>query len=239
MQAANPSSDPQQLDLLRVARVGRAQGLKGEVTVQSFTDEPEYRYEPGSELYTKDGSQVFVVEASRSFKQRWILKFEGIDDRNAAEALNGTVLYGEADDLDAMIEEDVWYAKDLVGLEVRLDEQCEMAFEAAKAAETAETAETTGEAAAETTVETADSVDNSRIVGKVVDVLDGPQWLLKVRLTRPVRDDDGVVIQNSALVPFVEQIVPVIDLDEQYLTIDPPGGLIPQLGQMDISEESN
>ena len=44
------SDDPQQRELLRVCRIGRAQGLKGEVTVQVFTDEPDYRFEPGSLL---------------------------------------------------------------------------------------------------------------------------------------------------------------------------------------------
>ena len=36
--------DPQQLELLRVARIGRAQGLKGEVTVRLYTDDPEWRF---------------------------------------------------------------------------------------------------------------------------------------------------------------------------------------------------
>ena len=88
------SDDPQQLELLRVCRIGRAQGLKGEVTVQIFTDEPEYRFAPGAVLYTKDGEEEYVVESSRTFKNRWIIKFEGIDDRDASEAANGVVLYG-------------------------------------------------------------------------------------------------------------------------------------------------
>ena len=89
------SDDPQQRELLRVCRIGRAQGLKGEVTVQVFTDEPDYRFEPGSLLYTRDSEQEFEVAHSRTFKNRWIIHFEGVDDRDAAEALNGTVLYGK------------------------------------------------------------------------------------------------------------------------------------------------
>ena len=84
------SDDPQQRELLRVCRIGRAQGLKGEVTVQVFTDEPDYRFEPGSLLYTRDSEQEFEVAHSRTFKNRWIIHFEGVDDRDAAEALNGT-----------------------------------------------------------------------------------------------------------------------------------------------------
>jgi len=115
-----PSDDPQQPELLRVCRIGRAQGLKGEVTVQSFTDEPEYRFAAGSVLYARDGSEEYVVEHARTFKNRWIIKFESIENRDDAEAANGTELYGEADDSEDMLEEDAWYPKDLIGLEVRL-----------------------------------------------------------------------------------------------------------------------
>ena len=52
--------DPQQLELLRVARIGRAQGLKGEVTVRLYTDDPEWRFEPDSVLYSQDGETEYA-----------------------------------------------------------------------------------------------------------------------------------------------------------------------------------
>lgn len=73
-------------------------------------------------LYTKDGEEEYVVENSRTFKNRWIIKFEGIDNRDQSEAANGIVLYGEADDPEDMLEADEWYPKDLIGLEARLAE---------------------------------------------------------------------------------------------------------------------
>lgn len=185
------SDDPQQRELLRVCRIGRAQGLKGEVTVQVFTDEPDYRFEPGSVLYTRDGEQEFEVAHSRTFKNRWIIHFEGVDDRDAAEALNGTVLYGEADDPEDMLEEDAWYPKDLVGLEARFADGNML------------------------------GAPDGQTVGKVVDVIEGAQYLLKIRLAKPVEGE------TSTLVPFVDQLVPDIDLEDGYLTLDPPGGLIP------------
>lgn len=196
--------DPQQLKLLRVARIGRAQGLKGEVTVRLYTDDPEWRFEPDSVLYSQDGETEYIVENSRTFKDRWILKLEGTDDRTAAEALNGVELYGEADDAEEMLEADEWYPKDLIGLEARLSEGNGLGLPA------------------------------GQVVGKVVDVVDSPaQSLLKIRLVEPVvtgQDSKGEdVIEKTALVPFVEALVPEIDLDEQYLTLDPPGGLIPGL----------
>ena len=150
-------------------------------------------------LYTKDCEEEYVVENSRTFKNRWIVKFEGIDNRDQSEAANGIVLYGEADDPEDMLEADEWYPKDLIGLEARLAENNMLGLEP------------------------------GMVVGKVVDVIEVAQWLLKIRLANPVKDADGVVVENSTLVPFVDELVPDIDLEEGYLTLDPPGGLIPGL----------
>ncbi len=187
--------NPQQSrnDLLRVCRIGKAQGLKGEVTVQVFTDEPYERFEPGNMLCTADGEHEFVIERARTFKNRWILLFEESQNRNDAEALNGLELYAPAEDSQELAAENAWYIKDLVGLQARLCEENQLGMPACT-------------------------------IGKVVDVLDGAQSLLKIRLNNPVDDDN-----KTALVPFVEALVPEVDVDEGYLTIDPPGGLIPGL----------
>ena len=187
--------NPQQSrnDLLRVCRIGKAQGLKGEVTVQVFTDEPYERFEPGNVLCTANGEREFVIENARTFKNRWILLFEESQNRNDAEALNGIELYVPAEDAQELAAENAWYIKDLVGLQARLCKENQLGLPA-------------------------------ETIGKVVDVLDGAQSLLKIRLNNPVDDDN-----KTALVPFVEALVPEVDVDEGYLTIDPPGGLIPGL----------
>lgn len=200
----NMHDDPQQLTLLRVCRIGRAQGLKGEVTVRLYTDDPGWRFEPGATLYTADGATAYTVEDSRTVRDRWIVKLEGCDDRTAAEALNGVELYGEEDDPDEMLEADEWYPKDLIGLEARIAEDNEQGLPA------------------------------GHVVGTVVDVIDSPaQWLLKIRLAKPVHMGTNAkgeeIIERTTLVPFVDALVPEIDLEEHYLTLDPPGGLIPGL----------
>lgn len=187
--------NPQQSrnDLLRVCRIGKAQGLKGEVTVQIFTDEPYERFEPGNVLCTADGEREFVIENARTFKNRWILLFEESQNRNDAEALNGTELYVHAEDAQELAAENAWYIKDLVGLQARLCEENQLWL-------------------------------TPKVIGKVVDVLDGAQSLLKIRLDHPIDEENKTV-----LVPFVEAIVPEVDVANGYLTIDPPGGLIPGL----------
>lgn len=187
--------NPQQSrnDLLRVCRIGKAQGLKGEVTVQIFTDEPYERFEPGNILCTANGEREFVIENARTFKNRWILLFEESQNRNDAEALNGTELYVHAEDAQELAAENAWYIKDLVGLQARLCEENQLGL-------------------------------TPKVIGKVVDVLDGAQSLLKIRLDHPIDEEN-----KTALVPFVEVIVPEVDVANGYLTIDPPGGLIPGL----------
>lgn len=187
--------NPQQSrnDLLRVCRIGKAQGLKGEVTVQIFTDEPYERFEPGNVLCTADGEREFVIENARTFKNRWILLFEESQNRNDAEALNGTELYVHAEDAQELAAENAWYIKDLVGLQARLCEENQLGL-------------------------------TPKVIGKVVDVLDGTQSLLKIRLDHPIDEEN-----KTALVPFVEAIVPEVNVANGYLTIDPPGGLIPGL----------
>lgn len=201
--------NPQQRrnDLLRVCRIGKPQGLKGEVTVQVFTDEPYERFEPGTVLYTADGSQEFVIERARTFNNRWILLFEESQNRNDAEALNGLELYVPAEDAQELAAENAWYIKDLVGLEARLCEGNQLGIPAGT-------------------------------IGKVVDVLDGAQSLLKIRLNQPADGDntntsadttEDKPANKTALVPFVEALVPEVDVAAGFLTIDPPGGLIPGL----------
>ncbi|KXA18156.1 16S rRNA processing protein RimM [Gardnerella vaginalis] len=186
--------NPQQGEntLLRVCRIGKAQGLKGEVTVQVFTDEPYNRFEPGNVLYTKDGEREFTIEASRTFKNRWILLFEQSLNRNDAEALNGLELYTKAQSAEELEQENAWYIKDLIGLSAHICKNNSLGVA-------------------------------PREIGKVVDVVDGAQSLLKIRLLEPVGDD------KTALVPFVQALVPEVNLKEKYLTLDPPGGLIPGL----------
>ena len=249
--------------LLRVCRIGRAQGLKGEVNVQVFTDIPETRFAAGAVL--ADGSgKLYAVERSRTFKDRWIVKFADINDRNASEGLKGTVLFikksagkstgtgsgstllplngaatgmpgvplasdvpgasgrspAAADSLplsnagsdpadgdggnngigtDAGSDNDGWYPDELIGCEVlQVNDHAE-----ALAADY-------------------DGVD-AHTAGKVAGVdLNGPQALIEAELNG---DDAPEHKGKHVLIPFVEEIVPIVDPAEGYILIDPPEGL--------------
>jgi 16S rRNA processing protein RimM len=96
-----------------LATIGAPHGVRGEVRVKSFTADPMSLGDYGT-LTTSDG-RTFEVERLRPAKQVVVAKFRGIDDRNAAEALNGTELYVDRDILPAA-EEDEFYHADLIGL---------------------------------------------------------------------------------------------------------------------------
>ncbi|MGI9400340.1 MAG: ribosome maturation factor RimM [Rhizobiaceae bacterium] len=99
-----------------LARIGAPHGVRGEVRVKSFTEEPLSFYDYGP-LHTADGRQ-FEVVAARMAKTMAIVRFDGVYTREAAEVLNGTELYTERSRLPEVQEEDEYYASDLAGLTV-------------------------------------------------------------------------------------------------------------------------
>jgi 16S rRNA processing protein RimM len=74
--------------LLEVGKVGRAHGLKGEVFVELWGDES--RLAVGAQLRSERG--LLTVAASRPQRDRFLVSFVGIEDREGAERLRGAVL---------------------------------------------------------------------------------------------------------------------------------------------------
>ena len=116
--AATGDAAPQTTGLtLVVGRVGRPQGVRGEVTVEVRTDDPESRFAPGSVLLTEPAERgPLTVAAVRPRSGGVVLAFDGVADRAAAEALRGTVLRVDSDRLPAIEDPDEWYDHQLVGL---------------------------------------------------------------------------------------------------------------------------
>jgi 16S rRNA processing protein RimM len=103
-------------DRLVVGRVGRAHGLRGEVSVRFTSNRPE-RAAPGAVLYA--GERALVVEASRPHQGRVLVQFTGIDDRTAAEALQGVELTAAPlTDDEVTLDDDELWIHELVGAEV-------------------------------------------------------------------------------------------------------------------------
>ncbi|WP_329036185.1 ribosome maturation factor RimM [Streptomyces sp. NBC_01725] len=112
---------------LVVARVGRAHGIKGEVTVEVRTDEPELRLGPGAVLATEPASTgPLTIETGRVHSGRLLLRFAGVSDRTAAEALRNTLLIAEVDPEDMPEDPDEYYDHQLMDLDVVLADGTEI-----------------------------------------------------------------------------------------------------------------
>ncbi|MCF6523282.1 ribosome maturation factor RimM [Streptomyces sp. JJ36] len=104
---------------LVVARIGRAHGIKGEVTVEVRTDEPESRLAPGAVLATDPAAAgPLTIESGRVHSGRLLLRFAGVADRTAAEALRNTLLIAEVDPEERPEDPEEFYDHQLVDLEV-------------------------------------------------------------------------------------------------------------------------
>ena len=103
-------------NVLLAAVIG-AQGLKGEVKAKLFTATPDALPRYG-ELHTKGGRKLKITAFRPSKPGEAVIAFEGVADRNAAEALKGTELFVDRTALPGT-DEDEFYHADLIGLEVR------------------------------------------------------------------------------------------------------------------------
>ena len=102
---------------IQMAVIGAAHGIKGEVRVKTFTGDPLALGAYGP-LHAKDG-RSFEVTSIRPAGTVVVVRFKGINDRSAAEALAGTDLFIDRSMLPDDGEEDEFYHADLIGLSVR------------------------------------------------------------------------------------------------------------------------
>jgi 16S rRNA processing protein RimM len=101
-------------NLIRVARVAGAFGVKGEVRISAFTEDPKTLLDHKI-LLKADGSPGLTLISGRAQKDNLIARVEGIDSPEAADALRGLQLYIPRDALPEP-DEDEFYLSDLIGL---------------------------------------------------------------------------------------------------------------------------
>ena len=97
-----------------VAKIGAAHGVRGEVRLWPFTEDPMAVLHYGP-LSTKDGARQFEVARARAAKDHLVATFKGVADRDAAERLNGIELYISRAALPETNEGEYYHA-DLIGL---------------------------------------------------------------------------------------------------------------------------
>jgi 16S rRNA processing protein RimM len=103
-----------------VGRIGRPHGIRGEVTVETRTDEPEERFAPGAVLSVDGPVVALVVERTHWHSGRLLITFRGIEDRTGAEGLRGLLLHVERAEDETPQDEDEYYDSTLEGCRVEL-----------------------------------------------------------------------------------------------------------------------
>lgn len=123
VKAAPPTGKTQ----LRVGRLVKAHGLKGAIKLELYTDDPEGRFVPGATftLQVPESSpwhgKPLTVREFKWMNSHPVAFFEGVDDRDAAEALVRAILWIDEDLQASPAEEDAWFDHQLVGLDVVRD----------------------------------------------------------------------------------------------------------------------
>jgi len=208
---------------IEIGKIVAAQGLDGEVRVYPDSDFPERFIEPGKRWILRPNKSEpepieFLGGRYIPGKGLYAVEVEGVEDRDGAEALRGCKLFVEKTDR-PYLEPDEFYVQDLIGMEV---------FN-----------QLTGE-----------------ILGKVSDIIPAGNDLLEIetnltpsetvvaelekpkqpetpkakadpRNTRPPRKTRVKQPKSTKiLIPFVEEIVPIVDLEQGRIEILPPPGLL-------------
>ena len=198
-------------DWLEIGRIVAPQGLDGSVRVYPNSDFPERFLEPGDRWISKPGEdqpQPIELVSGRYLdgKGLYVVRLAGLTNRDQAEALRDARLFVPRSDR-LPIEPEEFHVADLIGLQVRL--------------------QATGVA-----------------IGTVIDIYAAGNDLLAVELTAGKTKKTTTEHQQEAvsrrksrkqsaahpqpvLVPFVYEIVPVVNLKDGYVEINPPKGLIP------------
>jgi 16S rRNA processing protein RimM len=103
---------------IAVGRIAKAHGVNGEVTVVVLSEVPE-RFEPGAVVWLEDGRSL-TVASSRPYRDKLLVTFRDVRDRNQAEALQ-TALLVVPESSSPPLPEGSWWDHQIEGCSVITD----------------------------------------------------------------------------------------------------------------------
>ncbi|MEO1003264.1 MAG: ribosome maturation factor RimM [Cyanobacteria bacterium J06638_7] len=181
MTDAAEAEPPPGSELMVVGRLVGAQGLRGELRVLPLSDFHERFTRAGRRWLRRPGGAVrsVALRGGRLLpgKELFVVRLQGIDSREAAEALVGEELLVPSSDRPRLGKGE-FHLLDLVGLEVRL-------------------------------------LESGAVLGTVTNLLHAGNDLLEVSTG-----------ERRLLIPFVRPIVPEVHLEQGWIGITPPPGLL-------------
>ena len=103
-------------NFLQAGKIVGTHGVRGEIRVQPWCDSPSFLTQ-FKKIYTdKDGLAFLNIKQSRAHKNICLLKVDGIDTIDQAEALRGKVLY--IDRNDCKLPKGSYFIEDIIGCTV-------------------------------------------------------------------------------------------------------------------------
>ena len=214
-------------DLIEIGTIVAPQGLKGEVRVKTNSDFPERFEQPGVRwLQVQSHQSPIEIELVRGKqlpgKNIFVVKLSDIDDRNQAESLKGAKLLVNKSER-PHLEEEEYHVADLIGLEVydhNTGENIGIICNVFSAGN--DILEVKLHKQPQITVEEET---------KQIDLKKVTRVSKKRKIKRKNNQKKKPV---TVLIPFVTEIVPIVDLKQKLIKIDPPRGLL----NLDLAEES-
>ncbi|MDQ2097631.1 MAG: ribosome maturation factor RimM [Tychonema bourrellyi B0820] len=210
---------------IEIGTIVAAQGLDGEVRVYPDSDFPERFVEPGKRWLlfpnkTEPEPIEFLSGRYIPGKGLYAVEVSGVEDRTAAEALRGCKLLVEKSSR-PYLEPDEFYVQDLFGMEVfnqltgELLGKVSEIIPAGNDLLEVELVQTPAEIAAT-------EAERSKIVSVEVQHKDSRRKKHKTPRAKPPQT-------RKVLIPFVKEIVPVVDLEKGRIEIVPPSGLLDEI----------
>ena len=201
--------DPTTFGYIEIGTIVGAHGVYGELKVSSVTDFPKDRLCTPGIRHLKPAKkraprQLVLLEGRHRYKDEYLVRLEDVNDRDAAQRLRGSILYVREEDK-VIPQQEEYLVSDLVGLDVFLLQEGN---------------------------ERNDAVFVGTVGGIVfadelcsIPGLGNDQLEVKLQKERG-KDVDHSFQEDLVLIPFVPEIVPHIEIEEGYLYIDPPEGLL-------------
>lgn len=161
---------------ISIGRLVNFHGVRGEVKVLSDSDFAESRFSPGSTVEV--GGTEYTIEGYRTHKNFHMLKFKGIGSINEVEHLKGAEVIQEVDAVEIPLEEGEYHYREIIGLEVKLE-------------------------------------DSLEVIGTVEDIFEtgaNDVWVVKG--------------EKQYMIPYIEDVVKDVDLEQGHIIIHPMEGLL-------------
>lgn len=211
-------------DWLLIGRIVGAHGLNGHVKVYAESDFPERFTEAGDRWLKKAGGQPELVKlvSGRYLegKNQYLVKLAGVDYRDQAEALRQAELLVRGSDR-LPLDPGEFHVSDLIGLSVVMQSDRTVLGRVTDVF-------TTGHDMLEVTLADDSAADEPEETPAEIKDLSHPSIRAKAaeKLKRQAKKKAKKKAPKTLLIPFVEEIVPVVDIATGRIEITPPAGLI-------------